>query len=52
MEFMYFRIHIEQISGHRGAPDLALLPDFEASRGTSRWFHKILGRSGQQSGNR
>jgi nitroimidazol reductase NimA-like FMN-containing flavoprotein (pyridoxamine 5'-phosphate oxidase superfamily) len=52
MEFMYFRIHIEQISGHRSAPDRAPLAYSEASRGTSRWFHKILGRSGQQSGDR
>ncbi len=47
MEFMYFRIHIEQISGHRGAPDRAYLADSAASAGTSRWFHKILRRSEQ-----
>ena len=47
MEFMYFRINIEQISGHRGAPDRACLADSEASAGTSRWFHKILRRSEQ-----
>jgi hypothetical protein len=52
LEFMYFRIHIEQISGHRGAADHAPSANAEASRGTSRWFHKILGRSERQSGNR
>jgi nitroimidazol reductase NimA-like FMN-containing flavoprotein (pyridoxamine 5'-phosphate oxidase superfamily) len=52
MEFMYFRIHIEKISGHRGTPDRARLADSEALGGTGRWFRKILGRSEQQSGNR
>jgi hypothetical protein len=51
LEFMYFRIHIEQISGHRGAPDRARLSDSEASGGTGRWFRKILGRSEQQRAN-
>jgi nitroimidazol reductase NimA-like FMN-containing flavoprotein (pyridoxamine 5'-phosphate oxidase superfamily) len=52
MEFMYFRIHIEQISGHRGAPDTAGLADSGASGGTGRWFRKILRRSEPQGGDR
>jgi nitroimidazol reductase NimA-like FMN-containing flavoprotein (pyridoxamine 5'-phosphate oxidase superfamily) len=52
MEFMYFRIHIEQISGHRGASDTAGLADSGASGGTGRWFRRILGRSEPQGGDR
>jgi nitroimidazol reductase NimA-like FMN-containing flavoprotein (pyridoxamine 5'-phosphate oxidase superfamily) len=52
MEFLYFRIHIEQISGHRGTPDPAGLADTAAPRGTGRWFRRILGRSEEQSGDR
>jgi hypothetical protein len=52
LEFMYFRIHIEQISGHRGAPDTAGLADSGASGGTGRWFRKILRRSEPQGGDR
>lgn len=45
LEFMYFRIHIEQISGHRGAPDTAGLADSGGSEGNGRWFRRILGLS-------
>jgi nitroimidazol reductase NimA-like FMN-containing flavoprotein (pyridoxamine 5'-phosphate oxidase superfamily) len=45
MEFMYFRIHIEQISGHRGAADTVGLADSGTPGGTGRWFRRILGRS-------
>jgi len=47
MEFIYFRIYIEQISGHRGAPDTEALADSGASGGTGRWFRRIFGRSEQ-----
>jgi nitroimidazol reductase NimA-like FMN-containing flavoprotein (pyridoxamine 5'-phosphate oxidase superfamily) len=32
IELMYFRIHIDQISGHRGVPDTASIRKFSAAR--------------------
>jgi uncharacterized protein len=52
MEFMYFRIHIEQINGHRGAPDTVGLAGSGASGETGGWFRRFLGRSEQQRSDR
>jgi hypothetical protein len=44
-EFMYFRIHIDHISGQRGVPDM--VPDREFSAARDRpvgWVRRILGR--------
>jgi uncharacterized protein len=49
---IYFRIHIDQISGHRGTPDAPGVEHAAPPRGTARWFRRILGRSEHQSGNR
>ena len=51
MDFLYFRIHIEQISGHRGVPDS--IPEPEPSVAQPRiagWIHKVFGRSAHRSG--
>ena len=50
MEFVYFRIHIAQISGHRGVPDTVsgrkLSATHEAPVG---WLRQILGRHNRVS---
>jgi len=44
-EFMYFRIHIDQISGQRGVPDIAPDQEFSALHdGPVGWMRKILRR--------
>jgi nitroimidazol reductase NimA-like FMN-containing flavoprotein (pyridoxamine 5'-phosphate oxidase superfamily) len=45
MQFLYFRIHIEQISGHRGVPDS--IPDPKSAVAQPRisaWISKVLSR--------
>ena len=49
MESLYFRIHIDQISGHRGTPDTPVIGHAAAPRGNARWFRKIFGRSEPQA---
>jgi uncharacterized protein len=45
MEFVYFRIHIDQISGQRGVPDMVSDREFSAARDRPvGWVRKILGR--------
>jgi uncharacterized protein len=47
--FMYFRIHIDQISGHRGVPDMASDQEFSAARDRHvGWVRRILGRREHQ----
>jgi hypothetical protein len=51
MQFLYFRIHIEQISGHRGVPDS--IPEPKSSVAQPRiagWIRKVFGRSAHKSG--
>lgn len=51
MQFLYFRIHIEQISGHRGIPDS--IPEPKPSVAQPRivgWIRKVFGRSAHKSG--
>jgi hypothetical protein len=44
-EFMYFRIHVDQISGHRGVPDVVSNQEFPAARDRQvGWVRRILGR--------
>jgi hypothetical protein len=43
LEFMYFRIHIDQISGQRGVPDMVHDTQFSAAR-EGGWLRRILGR--------
>jgi|ERR1022692_749305 nitroimidazol reductase NimA-like FMN-containing flavoprotein (pyridoxamine 5'-phosphate oxidase superfamily) len=51
MEFMYFRIHIDQISGHRGVPEIVSGKEFSAKRdGLAGWLRSILRRPGRQEG--
>lgn len=51
MEFMYFRIYIDQISGHRGVAKTVSGPEFSATReGSAGWLRSILGRPGHQKG--
>jgi uncharacterized protein len=46
MEPMYFRVHIDQISGHRGVPDAPLNRKASAApERHERWLRRILGRS-------
>jgi uncharacterized protein len=46
MEFLYFRIHIEQLSGHRGVPDSIPEPEHSVAQQKSRgWIRKVFGRS-------
>ena len=50
MEFVYFRIHIDHISGHRGVPDTASGGDLSAEQrsGPVGWLRRALGRPKQQ----
>jgi hypothetical protein len=49
MEFMYFRIHIDQISGQRGVPDMVSDREFSAARDRPvGWVRRILGRREHQ----
>jgi len=51
MEFMYFRIHIDQISGQRGVPDMVSDRELPAARaGHAGWLRTILGRVENQKG--
>jgi uncharacterized protein len=51
VEFVYFRIRVDQISGHRGVPDRALSREFSATpETTGGWLQRILGRPEQQKG--
>ena len=51
IEAMYFRIHIEQITGHRGVPDTASGQNYSATHKRSRdWFRRILGSPKRQKG--
>jgi uncharacterized protein len=46
MEAMYFRIHIDHISGHRCIPDTVSGRELSATHeGTAGWLRKILGLS-------
>src|ERR1700676_2769444 len=46
MQFLYFRIHIEQISGHRGIPDSIPEPKPSVNQPRiDRWIRKVFGRS-------
>lgn len=47
MEVVYFRIHVDQISGHRGVPDPASGRDLSAPVG---WLRRILGRPEHKQG--
>jgi uncharacterized protein len=52
-EFTYFRIHIEQISGQRGVPDMVLDREFSvAQEGRAGWLRRILGRPEHQKSHR
>ncbi|MET1028842.1 MAG: pyridoxamine 5'-phosphate oxidase family protein [Dongiaceae bacterium] len=48
MDFLYFRIRIDQISGHRGNPDMASSPISPAGRGSAAgqdlrdWLRKCI----------
>jgi uncharacterized protein len=45
MEPVYFRIHIDQISGHRGVPDTVSSRESAATHeGPASWLRRILGR--------
>jgi nitroimidazol reductase NimA-like FMN-containing flavoprotein (pyridoxamine 5'-phosphate oxidase superfamily) len=45
MQFLYFRIHIEQISGHRGVPDSIAEPGpCVAQPRIAGWIRKVLSR--------
>jgi hypothetical protein len=49
IEFIYFRIHIDEITGQRGVPDLVSDREFPAaSEGPGGWLRKILGRAEHQ----
>lgn len=51
MEFIYFRIRIDQISGRRGVPDTVSGREFSAPQeGPMGWLRRILGRPGHQKG--
>jgi len=51
MDSMYFRIHIDHISGHRGIPDTVAHRELSAShKGTAGWLRRILGRPERQKG--
>ena len=42
---IYFRIHIDQISGHRGVPDTVAGHPSPVTKRSTGWFQKILGRA-------
>jgi uncharacterized protein len=45
MQFLYFRIHIEQISGHRGIPDSIPEPTLSTAQPiTASWIRKVFRR--------
>jgi len=45
-ECVYFRIRIDQITGHRGVPDTLSGQEFSAKdEGSVAWLRKILGRA-------
>jgi uncharacterized protein len=49
LEFIYFRIHINQISGHRSVPDAASSRELLARHAApSGWLRRILGRPEHQ----
>lgn len=51
IETMYFRIHIERISGHRGVPDTASGRKFSAAHTRpAAWLRRILGSQKNQKG--
>jgi nitroimidazol reductase NimA-like FMN-containing flavoprotein (pyridoxamine 5'-phosphate oxidase superfamily) len=51
MDLTYFRIHIDQISGHRGVPDTVSGQEFSATHeGPVGWLRRILGRPEHQKG--
>jgi uncharacterized protein len=51
VEFIYFRIHINQISGHRGVPDAASSRElFARHEAPAGWLRRILGRPEHQKG--
>lgn len=51
IEPMYFRIHIDQISGHRGVPDTASSRKFSATHERPvGWLQRILGCPEHQKG--
>ena len=51
LEFMYFRIRIDQISGHRGVPDTVSGRELSAAHdGPAGWLRRILGRAEHQKG--
>jgi nitroimidazol reductase NimA-like FMN-containing flavoprotein (pyridoxamine 5'-phosphate oxidase superfamily) len=51
IEFMYFRIHIDQISGRRCVPDTVSGRGFSATRERpAGWLRSILGLPGHQKG--
>lgn len=49
LESIYFRIHIDQMSGHRGVPDTVSGRKFSATHeGPAGWLRRILGRPEHQ----
>jgi len=51
MKFLYFRIHIEKISGHQGVPDTVPDPGLPADRqGIPGWIRKVFRRSEHHGG--
>lgn len=50
MQFLYFRIHIEQITGHRGVPDALPEPVLSVAQRISGWIRKVFGRSDHKCG--
>ena len=51
VEVMYFRIHIDQISGHRGVPNTVSGREFSATHeGPVSWLRRIFGRPEHQKG--
>jgi uncharacterized protein len=51
LESIYFRIHIDQISGHRGVPDTVSGREFSATHvDHAGWLRKILRRPEHQKG--
>jgi nitroimidazol reductase NimA-like FMN-containing flavoprotein (pyridoxamine 5'-phosphate oxidase superfamily) len=51
LEFMYFRIQIDRMSGHRGVPDTVSDREFSATHeGPVSWLRRILGRPEREKG--